>query len=104
MDKIELWKLLQDLEKKHRRNKVIRFTCVVLLFSTIFMVFFFLQGMFNGLYFFETIGIILGIVLFSAFYVALNSVVFFKWFSLNNHDKQELEDCKKDLEKMMKEE
>lgn len=104
MDKIELWRLIHGLEKEHRRNKVVRFICATLLFSTIFMAFSFFQGMFEGLYFFETIGVILGIVLFGALYVALNSIVFFKWFSLNNHDKQALEVYKKELEKMMKEE
>lgn len=104
MDKIELWRLIHDLEKEHRRNKVVRFTCAVLLFSTLFMAICFFQGMFDGLYIFETLGVILGGVLFSAVYVALNSIVFFKWFSLNDHDKRMLEDYKKELEKMMKEE
>ena len=104
MDKIELWRLIHDMEKEHRRNKVVRFTCTVLLFSTIFMAFCFFQGMFEELYFLETVGFILGVVLFSALYVALNSIVFFKWFSLNDHDKMALDVYKKELEKMLKEE
>lgn len=103
MDKVELWRLIQDLEKKHRRNRATRFMCASLLFSTIFMVICFFQGMFDGLYIFETLCFILGGVIFSAVYVALNSIVFFKWFSLNDHDKRALEDCKKELEKLMKE-
>lgn len=104
MDKIELWRLIQDLEKKHRRERIKRFACVALLYGTIFMAICFFQGSFDGLYIFETIGVILGVVLFSTFYVALNSIVFFKWFAINDHDKRVLENYEKELEKMMKEE
>lgn len=102
MDKIELWRLIHDMEKEHRRNKVVRFTCATLLFSTIFMVTCSFQGLF-GLSLLETICVILACVFWGAVYVALNSIVFFKWFALNDHDKRALEDCKKELEKLMKE-
>ncbi len=103
MDKIELWRMIHDLEKEYRRNKAVRFTCATLLFGTIFMVICSFQDLFAGLSLFETICVILACVFWGAVYVALNSIVFFKWFSLNDHDKRALENCKKELENMMKE-
>ena len=104
MDKVELWRLIQELEKKHRRNRIKRFLCVVLLYAAILMVLCFWREQFYGMPIIEIICVFLACVLLGAIFVALNSIVFFQLFALNDHDKKTLEYYENALEKLLKEE
>ena len=103
MDRNEVWKMLQEREKQHERNQLMRFAKMVLFYAAVFCGIRYLQGGFANFYWLHVLGEILACIVVAGVFVLFSSIIFWQVFEANEGEKRALERLRLELAQLERE-
>ena len=103
MERNELWRLIQQREKEHERNKQVRFAKTVLLYAAVFCGIRYLQGGFTNYYWQHVVGEVLACIFVAVVFVLFSSIIFGQLFEASESEKRALERLRLELAQLERE-
>lgn len=101
MDKNELWRMIQESEKKFERRKLKRFILTVLFYAAVF---FAIEYFRSGLSLFELVGEFIACVVIAVPFVLFSAIIFDQLSSVSKAEENTLEYLRKRLREKEQEE